>query len=111
MQELAESGARVLNAQAVEFARRAGIVLHARATRGGEGTVVGDVPAAPRVSGVTGGKNLILLRLRDAGRLEELLEFLAAAGAAGKAVLATRAAEFAALLLSLENIHSFTSLR
>src|SRR5436309_3668908 len=32
MQELAESGARVLNAQAVEFARRAGIVLHARAT-------------------------------------------------------------------------------
>src|SRR5205823_11663326 len=65
MQALAESGARVLNAQAVEFARRAGIVLRARATQGGEGTVVGDVPAAPRVSGVTGENDLVLLRVRD----------------------------------------------
>src|SRR5512146_1662513 len=32
MQELAEHGARVLNPQAVEFARRAGIAIYARAT-------------------------------------------------------------------------------
>ena len=35
MQELAESGARVLNAQAVEFAKERGIAIYARATRGG----------------------------------------------------------------------------
>ena len=40
MQELAQSGARVLNAQAVEFARRAGIVIYARATHGGQTTIV-----------------------------------------------------------------------
>src|SRR5690606_8472130 len=34
MHALAESGARVLNAQAVEFARRAGVILHARQTFG-----------------------------------------------------------------------------
>src|SRR5947209_5762249 len=111
MQELAESGARVLNAQAVEFARRAGIVLHARATRGGEGTVVGDVPAAPRVSGVTGEKDLVLLRVRDGDRLEEVLEFLDAAGAPGKEIIANQRARFAALLLSLENVHAFPALR
>jgi aspartate kinase len=111
MQELAESGARVLNAQAVEFARRAGIVLHARATRGGEGTVVGDIPAAPRVSGVTGQKELVLLRVRDADRLAEVLEFLDAAGAPGKEVLASRSAGFAAVLLSLENVHGFSTLQ
>jgi aspartate kinase len=111
MQELAESGARVLNAQAVEFARRAGIVLHARATHGGEGTVVGDVPAAPRVSGVTGEKDLVLLQLRDVDRLEEVLEFLDAAAAPGKEVVASRPAGFAALLLSLENVHGFSALR
>jgi aspartate kinase len=111
MQELAESGARVLNAQAVEFARRAGIVLHARATRGGEGTVVGDVPAAPRVSGVSGEKDLALLHVRDVDRLEEVLEFLDAEGAAAKEVTASRAAGHAALLLSLENIHAFPQLR
>jgi aspartate kinase len=32
MQELAEHGAKVLNAQAVEWAKKAGIVIHARAT-------------------------------------------------------------------------------
>ena len=34
MQELAESGAKVLNAQAVEFAKDRGIAIYARATRG-----------------------------------------------------------------------------
>src|SRR5208282_5423291 len=32
LQEMAEAGAKVLNAQAVEWARRAGIALHARKT-------------------------------------------------------------------------------
>src|SRR5512138_3666464 len=39
MQELAEAGARVLNAQAVEFAKESGIAIYARATRGGGETL------------------------------------------------------------------------
>jgi aspartate kinase len=111
MQTLAESGARILNAQAVEFARQAQIVIHARATAGGEGTVVRDLPAAARVSGVTGEKDLILLRLTRPERLEEVLEFMAAAGAPVREVLTDQTAGFAALLLSRENLHGFAALR
>jgi aspartate kinase len=110
MQELAESGARVLNAQAVEFARRAGIVLHARATKGGEGTVVGGAPAETRVAGISGEKDLVLLHVPDGDRLGEVLEFLDAAGAAGKEITASRAGG-ASLLLSLENVHGFPALK
>jgi aspartate kinase len=49
MQELAESGAKVLNAQAVEFAKERGIAIYARATRGGKETVVRKSP--PRSPG------------------------------------------------------------
>jgi aspartate kinase len=49
MQELAVAGARVLNAQAVEFARAAGIVIHARSAQGsGTGTRIGPDPAPVR---------------------------------------------------------------
>ena len=50
MQELAESGARVLNAQAVEFAKEKGIAIYARATRGGSlrTTVSAPPPCAAR---------------------------------------------------------------
>ncbi|MFK7987217.1 MAG: aspartate kinase [Sandaracinaceae bacterium] len=42
MQEMAEAGAKVLNSTAVEFARRAGIAIHARSTfTPGRETVVG----------------------------------------------------------------------
>ncbi|HUG52816.1 MAG TPA: aspartate kinase, partial [Vicinamibacteria bacterium] len=44
MQELAESGAKVLNAQAVEFAKQTGIAIYARATRGGAETVIRRQP-------------------------------------------------------------------
>ncbi|HUM13607.1 MAG TPA: aspartate kinase [Myxococcaceae bacterium] len=49
MQELAAAGARVLNAQAVEFARNAGIVIDARSTHGaGTGSRIGPDPAPVR---------------------------------------------------------------
>lgn len=120
MQTLAESGARVLNAQAVEFARRAGIVIHARATAGGTGTVVTGLPPADalesgtapqRVAGVTGEKELILLSLSRPERLEEVLEFLDAASAPAKTVLAHTGAGFAMLLLSGENTYGRAALR
>jgi len=49
MQELAAAGARVLNAQAVEFARNAGIVIEARSAHGGGiGSRIGPEPAPVR---------------------------------------------------------------
>src|ERR1700736_912168 len=70
-QELAESGAKVLNAQAIEFAKEKGIAIFARATASPlpgadpsiDGTVVRrDSPRAPgTVVGVTSERDVLLL--------------------------------------------------
>ncbi|HEX2571758.1 MAG TPA: aspartate kinase [Polyangia bacterium] len=71
MQELAEHGAKVLNAQAVEWARKAGIVLYARATGGKTGGGTGEtrIGGAPREDrgalAVTGTRRLMCVRLPD----------------------------------------------
>jgi aspartate kinase len=65
MQELSLAGAKVLNAQAVEFARRAGIVIYARATVDGRKetrVVVGGRPQKG-VAGVTGARDLVQIHL------------------------------------------------
>jgi aspartate kinase len=61
MQELALHGARVLCAQAVEFARRAGIVIYARATSGSsrETLVVGQRDGRQQAVGVAGLHNVV----------------------------------------------------
>ncbi|HJZ84651.1 MAG TPA: aspartate kinase [Polyangia bacterium] len=65
MQELAEHGAKVLHAQAVEWARKAGITIWARATHtDGGGTRVGPDGTGARACGIACGKNLVRLRLR-----------------------------------------------
>src|SRR5438477_8052756 len=76
-QELAESGARVLNAQAVEFAKEKGIAIYARATASplpgadpaADGTVVRRHP--PRlpgaVVGVSGERDILVLDHRTNG--------------------------------------------
>ena len=82
MQELAEHGARVLNPQAVEFARKAGIAIYARATaqppalEGGT-RVGGPGPASERrgAVGVAGLRDLV--RARSGGKGPELLAALA----------------------------------
>ncbi len=69
MQELSLAGAKVLNAQAVEFARRAGIVIYARATVDGRKetrVVVGGRPQKG-VAGVTGARDLVQLHLGGDG--------------------------------------------
>jgi aspartate kinase len=95
MQELAEHGAKVLNAQAVEWARRAGIVLYARATAspaGGDGkeTRVGGelrerrgavaVTGTKRVTVVHGGRDALAIAGAEAIALRaaapELLRFV-----------------------------------
>lgn len=65
MQELSLAGAKVLNAQAVEFARRAGIVIYARATVDGRKETRVVVGGRPRqgVAGVTGARDLVRMHL------------------------------------------------
>ncbi len=112
MQALAESGARVLNAQAVEFARKAGIVIHALATAGGEGTRVRELPGDQRrVAGVAGQRDLALFRLARQERLEELLALLDERGIAPQEVAGDTRSGLATLTVSLENLHDFPILR
>src|SRR6187397_1153945 len=84
-QELAESGAKVLNAQAVEFAKTSGIAIYARATTGplpgsdptADGTVVRrNAPRAPgTVVGVASEQNVLVLHAED-GNGTAILSFL-----------------------------------
>jgi aspartate kinase len=115
MQELAESGARVLNAQAVEFAKERGIAIHARATFKDTGeTVVRKLApgAASRVAGIASQKDLVLVEL-PADRFPSLLEDLDAQGAGGKELVLRTAGRsgYASLVLSLENIHDYAAIR
>jgi aspartate kinase len=101
-QELAESGAKVLNAQAVEFAKEKGIAIYARATASPlpgddpttDGTVVRLNP--PRMTGsvvaVASEKDLLIFHLQhvqrpgEAGRerVAAFFDLLDAHGVAGK---------------------------
>ena len=117
MQELAESGAKVLNAQAVEFAKERGIVIFARSSHGGAGeTVVRKFPprAPGRVAGVASETGLVMLSASDGGALTPLLELLDRHGAPGKQLLyheAPAPGGSASVVMSLENLHDFTRLR
>src|SRR5689334_19050666 len=84
-QEMAESGAKVLNAQAVEFAKEKGIAIYARATQGplpgvdpsADGTVVRkDPPRMPgTVVGVASERDVIVLESEaGSGEVLALLE-------------------------------------
>lgn len=82
MQELATAGAKVLNAQAVEFAREHGIVIHAKSTHtAGTGTRIEQRPGEfGRVRGVTceadvwgfcvSGSPEVLLEVLDANQVK-----------------------------------------
>jgi aspartate kinase len=84
-QELAESGAKVLNAQAVEFAKEKGIAIYARATSsalpGVDPTADGSVvrrhpPRMPgTVVGVASERDVLLFRMERAGEKIERPEF------------------------------------
>lgn len=113
MQELAEAGARVLNAQAVEFAKEKGIAIYARSSFGGPGeTVVRKLaPGLPgRVVGVASERNLLMLQAASMAppRLVELLSVLDERGAGGKQLLHDGFGT--SLLLSLANLPEHRSL-
>jgi len=117
MQELAEAGARVLNARAVEFAKDRGIAIYARASSGepGETVVRRFPPRAPgRVVGVASETGLVLLTLTtpDAGRLRALLAACDARGAHGKELLFRGGdSPHASVAVSLENVPDWSRLR
>jgi aspartate kinase len=110
-QELAESGAKVLNAQAVEFAKQKGIAIYARATNGplpgvdpaADGTVVRKSP--PRmpgtVVGVASERDVMLLEC-DARPLD-LLALLDERAVAGKQLHVAESRTHMAI--SRENLH------
>ncbi len=116
MQELARCGARVLNSQAVEFAKDRGIALYARAASGEGGeTVVRRLSSrGMAVVGVAGETGLVLLTTSGAGEgLAALLDALARHNVLTKEILSIPVGDdvLGAVLLSLENVHDFPAWR
>ncbi len=120
MQELAESGAKVLNAQAVEFAKARGIAIYARATRGGGETVVRKFPPRMpgRVVGVASESGLVAVTTAtnsDGPALTlDLLGWLDERQVSGKQLLFQEwpaRGGAGSLVLPLENLHDFPMLR
>jgi aspartate kinase len=124
-QELAEAGAKVLNAQAVEFAKEKGIAIWARATASPQPALPGTDPTsdgtvvrrhAPRmpgtVAGVASERDILVLQARgDATRLVALLD---ACGVSGKQLHVAAlggSADGTTLVISRENLHNEDRLR
>ena len=121
-QELAEAGARVLNAQAVEFAKEKGIAIYARATASAlpgndpasDGTVVRR--HAPRLPGTVAGvaSERDLLVLQATGDWTRVVSVLDECGVSGKQLhVATvgGTADGTMLIISRENLHNEDRLR
>jgi aspartate kinase len=116
-QEMAESGARVLNAQAVEFAKEKGIAIYARATASplpgpdpsSDGTVVRR--SAPRmpgtVAGVASERDVVVLE--SSGRSKDVLALLDEYGVPGKQLHVFGSQT--TVVISRENLHDEGRLR
>jgi aspartate kinase len=116
-QEMAEAGAKVLNAQAVEFAKEKGIAIYARATEGplpgpdpsSDGTVVRRSP--PRMPGAVVGvaSERDIVMLDGTGAPGDLLAVLAERGVAGKQLHVF--GDRTTVAVSRENLHDEERLR
>ena len=121
-QELAEAGAKVLNAQAVEFAKEQRIAIYARATASAlpgadpssDGTVVRQ--HAPRIPGTVAGvaseRDVLVIQARD--RVDDLLELLDVRGVSGKQLHSAafgHGCDGFTMIVSRENLHDEGRLR
>ncbi|HEY6841265.1 MAG TPA: aspartate kinase, partial [Chthoniobacterales bacterium] len=120
-QELAESGARVLNAQAVEFAKDRGIAIYARSAASQlpgndpseDGTVVRKFgPRLPgSVAGIASEKELVLIQSREVNRLLNVTEEF---GVSGKQLHVTTDGseqDGVSMVVSKENLHQISHLQ
>ena len=121
-QELAEAGAKVLNAQAVEFAKEKGIAIYARATSSAlpgldpssDGTVVRrHAPRMPgTVAGVASERDILLLQgAQDPMRLVEVLDECGVSGKQLHVAALVAPGDGATLVISRENLHNEDRLR
>jgi aspartate kinase len=121
-QELAEAGAKVLNAQAVEFAKEKGIAIYARATASAlpsvdpssDGTVVRRY--APRMPGTVAGvaSERDILVLQASGDSAALIQLLDDCGVSGKQLQVASlggAMDGTTVIVSRENLHNEDRLR
>jgi aspartate kinase len=116
-QEMAESGAKVLNAQAVEFAKEKGIAIYARATQGplpgpdpsSDGTVVRRSP--PRLPGTVVGvaSERDILVLQGDAAPEHVLALLEERGVPGKQLHIFN--DRTTVVISRDNLHDEQRLR
>ncbi len=108
MQELAAAGAKVLNAQAVEFAREKGIVIHARSTHSaGTGTAIQAHSAPSRVKGVTGDAEVWVFAAKNSP--DALLELLDAQQVKGRNLLWHEGGTL--VVVPLQDVHGPDALR
>jgi aspartate kinase len=121
-QELAEAGAKVLNAQAVEFAKEKGIAIYARATSSAlpgadpssDGTVVRrDAPRMPgTVVGVASERDILVIQA--AGGATSLVDVLDDCGVSGKQLQVSSLGvptDGTTVIVSRENLHDEDRLR
>jgi aspartate kinase len=112
MQELAASGAKVLNAQAIEFAREKGITIHAKSTHtAGTGTRV-EAKVGSGIKGVTSDGDVWVLSVQ--GPPEPLLDLLDARQVRGRSLLfeATDGSEGETMVIvPLQDVHGSEALR
>ena len=117
LQEMAECGAKVVCAQAVEWARRAGIAIYARSTFDAvaddspKQTVIRKFAPSERLTAraVVAEGNVVLARLDDAGRLDDLLKAAAEAKVSLKDLSA--GARGVSLMLPLLNVPDWAGAR
>ncbi len=114
MQEFAEAGAKVLNSQAVEFAKKKGIAIYCKSTfSDGSGTVIDKFLSQKKsnIIGVTYEDKIILLqkRFESYNDVKALFEILDAYRIVGKQIRFENdiSGYFLSLAFSDENVHDF----
>jgi len=120
-QELAESGARVLNAQAVEFAKERGIAIYARATSsplpGNDPSVDGTIvrkfgPRPPgSVVGVASEEEVILIQSHEIDGVLSVTDRFGIPGKQLHVITTGGDQDGISLVVSKENIHQTLKLR
>ena len=117
-QELAESGAKVLNAQAVEFAKERGIAIYARSTAGPlpgkdpseDGTVVRKFgPRLPgSVVGIASEKEMVMIQSRDVDGLLAVTDDFGVPGKQLHVTLPVAEQDGISMVVSKENLHQIS---